>query len=274
MSALSSKEILEKISDSSVPKAKSRIISLFLLGILAGLFIAFGAEASTMASFNLSADSAKFGLSRVAAGCVFPVGLMLVVLCGAELFTGNCLMTVGWLDKKIKLSGIVKNWTIVYLGNFIGAIILALFMNWSGLYESAGGALGAAVVKTAVTKVGFGFGQAVLLGIMCNMLVCLAVWMATGARSVTGKIFSCFFCIFVFIVSGFEHSVANMYFIPAGLIASTNNSFVRMAGIDISNLNAGSFFLNNLIPVTIGNIIGGAVLVGIMYWIIHRKANK
>lgn len=271
MKALTTNEILEKVSDSSIPKAGGSFGKLFILAILAGAYIAFGAQASAMASFNLTSDAATLGLGKLVSACVFPVGLMMVVLCGAELFTGNNLMFVGVLDKKIKLSAMLRNWVIVYIGNFVGALLVAAMINYSGLLESGGGLLGAVTVKTAVSKVGLDFGKAFVLGIMCNWLVCLAVWMATGASTTISKIFAIFFCIGLFVLSGFEHSVANMYFIPAGIIASGNDSFVQLLDLDISGLTAGNFLIKNLLPVTLGNIVGGSIFVGMVYWLTGRK---
>lgn len=271
MKALNSSEILEKVSDSSIGKAKGGFWKLLILAVLAGAYIAFGAEASTMASFNLTSNPETFGVGKLVAAVVFPIGLMMVVLCGAELFTGNCLMFVGVLDKKIRIAEMLRNWIIVYIGNFIGAIIIAAFINYSGLLESGGGLLGAVTVKTAVSKVSLDFGRAFVLGIMCNWLVCLAVWMATGAYSTVSKIFSIFFCIALFIVSGFEHSVANMYFIPAGMMAAGNDAFVQLLGTDISALTIGNLFIKNLLPVTLGNIVGGSIFVGMTYWLANKK---
>ena len=271
MKALTSSEILEKVSDSSIPKANSSVLKLFLLAVLAGAYIAFGGEASAMASFNLTANPETLGLGKLVAGTVFPVGLMLVVLGGAELFTGNNLMLVGVLDKKIKFSGLVKNWVVVYIGNFAGALLIAAMINYSGLLESGGGLLGAVTVKTAVSKVGLDFGKAFVLGILCNWMVCMAVWVATGAQATVSKIFGIFFCICLFVLSGFEHCIANMYFIPAGMMAAGNDAFVQLLDLDISGLTVGNLLIKNLLPVTLGNIVGGGLFVGVMYWGIHRK---
>lgn len=271
MKAATSKEILDIISDSTVIKSNSETRKLLLLAILAGAYIAFGGFASTMASYNLIANPDTFGLGKLVAGCVFPVGLMMVVLCGGELFTGNSLMITGIADKKIKWGGMFRNWAVVYIGNFIGAMIIVLFVNYADCFDVSGGLLGAITVKTAVAKVNLDFGKALVLGIMCNWLVCLAVWMATGAQETVSKIFAIFFIILPFVVGGFEHSVANMYFIPAGMIAATNDAYVQLLDLDVSGLNIGAFLLNNLLPVTIGNIIGGSGFVGMMYWLIHRQ---
>ena len=271
MKSLTSGEILEKVSDSSIQKANSSAWKLFILAVLAGAFIAFGANGSMTVSFGLVSDPATFGIGKLMSAVVFPVGLMMVVLCGAELFTGNNLMIIGLLDGKIKVSGMLRNWIIVYIGNMAGSVLIALLINYSGLLESGGGMLGAVVVKTAASKAGLSFGKAFVLGIMCNWLVCLAVWMATGAETTIGKIFSRLFCIGLFVLSGFEHSVANMYFIPAGIMASGNSTFVELLGTDISGLTAANFLVRNLLPVTLGNIVGGCGFVGIVYWVCHRK---
>ena len=271
MNALTTKEILEKVSASGDFKATAPVWKLFLLAILAGAYIAFGAYASTMASFNLVSDPATFGLGKMASAAVFPVGLMMVVLCGAELFTGNCLMVTGLFDKRFGVSRLLRNWVIVYAGNLVGSLLVAALINYTGLLGSGDGLLGAITIKTAIGKCGLDFGKAFVLGIFCNWLVCLAIWMATGAQVAIGKIFAIWFCIGLFIVAGFEHSVANMYFIPAGLVASGNEAYVQMLDLDISGLTFGSFLIRNLLPVTLGNIVGGSGFVGILYWVANRK---
>ena len=270
MAALTPKEIMLKQSDGSVAKAEGGIWKLFVLGILAGAFIAFGAQASLMGSFNLTSNPETFGVGKVVMGAIFPVGLMMVVMCGAELFTGNCLMIIGVMDKKIRVAQMIRNWIIVYIGNFVGSMAVVCGMAVSGLWNSGGGLLGAMTVKTAVGKCSLDFGSAVVLGIFCNVLVGLAVWMATGSGETIGKIFAIWFCIGLFIVSGFEHSVANMYFIPAGIIASGNDAFVQLLDLDTSVLTVGNFLIRNLLPVTIGNIIGGSLFVGVTYWGCYR----
>ena len=273
MSSLSSKEILEKVSDSAVPKATMSAGKLLLLGILSGVYIAFGAGGSAMASFNLVADPATLGVGKFLGAAVFPVGLMMVILCGAELLTGNCLMIVGVLDKKAKLIQMFRNWGIVYAGNFIGSLIMVFLMSQTGLWDTGGGLLGAVVVKTAADKVSLSFGSAFVRGILCNWLVCLAVYMATGAQEVISKIFSIWFVIMMFVLSGFEHSVANMYFIPAGIVANSTGEYGQILGVDASGLTASSFIIDNLLPVTLGNIVGGCIFVGMAYWLAHRKLN-
>lgn len=271
LSALTTGEILEKVSDSGIAKAEGKTLRLLIWALLAGAYIAFGAQASQMVSFNLLADPDSLGVGRLVSAAVFPVGLMMVVLCGAELFTGNCLMIIGVLDRKIRISGMLRNWVLVYLGNFLGALLVVALMKNTGLWETGSGLLGASVIKTAQAKVQLSFGQAFVRGILCNWLVCLAVWMSTGARETVSKIFAIWFCIGLFVISGFEHSIANMYFIPAGIAAAADSGLAQLAGCDVSVLTVGNFLIKNLLPVTLGNILGGGLFVGMVYWFTGRK---
>lgn len=271
LSALTTGEILEKVSDSGIAKAEGKTLRLLIWALLAGAYIAFGAQASQMVSFNLLADPVSLGVGRLVSAAVFPVGLMMVVLCGAELFTGNCLMIIGVLDRKIRISGMLRNWVLVYLGNFLGALLVVALMKSTGLWETGSGLLGASVIKTAQAKVQLSFGQAFVRGILCNWLVCLAVWMSTGARETVSKIFAIWFCIGLFVISGFEHSIANMYFIPAGIAAAADSGLAQLAGCDVSVLTVGNFLVKNLLPVTLGNILGGGLFVGMVYWFTGRK---
>lgn len=271
LSALTTGEILEKVSDSGIAKAEGKTLRLLIWALLAGAYIAFGAQASQMVSFNLLADPDSLGVGRLVSAAVFPVGLMMVVLCGAELFTGNCLMIIGVLDRKIRISGMLRNWVLVYLGNFLGALLVVALMKSTGLWETGSGLLGASVIKTAQAKVQLSFGQAFVRGILCNWLVCLAVWMSTGARETVSKIFAIWFCIGLFVISGFEHSVANMYFIPAGIAAAADSGLAQLVGCDVSVLTVGNFLIKNLLPVTLGNILGGGLFVGMVYWFTGRK---
>ncbi len=271
LSALTTGEILEKVSDSGIAKAEGKTLRLLIWALLAGAYIAFGAQASQMVSFNLLADPDSLGVGRLVSAAVFPVGLMMVVLCGAELFTGNCLMIIGVLDRKIRISGMLRNWILVYLGNFLGALLVVALMKSTGLWETGSDLLGASVIKTAQAKVQLSFGQAFVRGILCNWLVCLAVWMSTGARETVSKIFAIWFCIGLFVISGFEHSIANMYFIPAGIAAAADSGLAQLAGCDVSVLTVGNFLIKNLLPVTLGNILGGGLFVGMVYWFTGRK---
>ncbi len=273
-------EICDTTVQAGVRKVKLPVVSMFLLGVLAGVYIAFASEGSNMAAFNLLAKPETFGLGKALAGAIFGTGLMLVVVAGAELFTGNTMIIAAVLDKKVTMSAMLKNWGVVYLGNFVGSVLIAFMMVQSGLLSSGANHLGGITIKIAVYKVGLTFTQAFVLGIMCNWLVCLAVWMASGARDVTGKLLAIFFPIWLFITSGFEHSVANMYYIPAGIIAKGTPAWADAAmalGVTpekLAHLNWGSFAVNNLLPVTLGNIVGGGVFVAALYWYVYIKNGK
>lgn len=268
-------EITDYTIKMAIDKVDGSFQKLILLSFLAGAFIAFAAEGSNMAAFNLFADPTTYGLGKALAGVVFGTGLMLVVLAGGELFTGNTLILAAVCEKKVQVSKMLRNWTIVYIGNLLGSLFIAYMMVNSGLFSSGADMLGAVTLKIAVYKVNLGFMEALYLGIMCNWLVCLAVWISYGAETMAGKILAIFFPIWLFITSGFEHSVANMYYIPAGLMVKTNPAFVELSHLSkesIDTLSWSSFFINNLIPVTIGNIIGGGLLVGMAYWFTYKKA--
>lgn len=278
---LSPSEIAETTVQIGIKKTKNTNLNLFLLGILAGAFIAFASEGSTMAAFNLFAKADTYGLGKALAGAIFGTGLMLVVIAGGELFTGNVLIFTGVLASKIKLKSMLRNWSLVYLGNLAGSLLIAFMMKESGLFSSGANVLAAVTIKIAAYKVGLTFMQAFYLGIMCNWLVCLAVWMAYGAKDMTGKILAIFFPIWLFITSGFEHSIANMYYIPAGILAKADPVYAKAAmdlGVTadkMAHLNWTTFFINNLIPVTLGNILGGAVFVAGIYWFVYlRKISK
>jgi formate/nitrite transporter len=270
-------EITEVTLQNGVKKAHMPAIAQLMLGFLAGAFIAFAAEGSNMAAFNLFAEPTTYGLGKALAGSIFGTGLMLVVIAGGELFTGNTMLLGALFEKKISLSQMLKNWTLVYTGNFLGSIFIAYMMVQSGLFNSGDNVLGAMTIKIAAYKTGLGFSAAFFLGIMCNWLVCLAVWMSYGAQDMTGKILAIFFPIWLFITSGFEHSVANMYYIPAGILAKSNDKWVAAAmehGVTaekLAHLNWTSFAVNNLIPVTLGNIVGGGLLVAGVYWFTYMR---
>ena len=266
---LSPKEITEEYVAIGQKKASTPAYKLFILGILAGALIAFASEGSNVAIHTLD----SVGLGKLLAGIIFGTGLMMVVITGAELFTGNTLIVISCIEKKVRWLDMLRNWVIVYLGNFIGALTIVIFIIYSGQLDFSGGLLGGFTIKTAVYKTGLTFSQALLMGIMCNWLVCLAVWMAAAAKDIAGKVLAIFFPIMLFITSGFEHSIANMYYIPAGIIAKMNPVWVEQAealgvtAAKLAHLNWESFIVNNLIPVTLGNIIGGSLLVGVFYWL-------
>ena len=250
---------------------------MILLGIFAGMFIAGGASASSLAMHAIS----NVGLARLVAGTIFPVGLMMIVLVGGELFTGDCLMIMGCVHGKFSVSKMVKVLIVVYLSNLVGSLIFAGLVYASSQYNYTNGMLGAFTIKVALGKVNLSFGAAVASGILCNIFVCMAVLMATAARDISGKIWGIFFPILTFIVSGYEHCVANMYYIPAGIFAKASSTYASLAmesygytTLQLDSLNWANFVVKNLIPVTIGNILGGMVFVGLPLYLIHRQKLK
>jgi formate transporter len=264
-------EMREKAIQSGVSKSKAPLLSLILLSILAGIYIALGAIFSSIIALGMP-GTWPYGLMKSLQGLAFSLGLILVIIGGAELFTGNNLMVMAWLDRKIGIGAVLKNWGLVYVGNFVGSILIAFLVIMSKEYLVNDGALGKSIVNLAVLKVSYPFLKAFTLGALCNLLVCLAVWLTYSGRSTMDKIMAIVFPISAFIAAGFEHSVANMYIIPAGLLLSKfDPSFVTKAVIDTSTLTWSTFFLNNLFPVTLGNIIGGAFFVGFLYFFAYKK---
>jgi len=239
------------------PRSRTVILSL-----LAGFYIAFGAELATVVTQDAAAHLGT-GVSRLLGGSVFSLGLMLVVICGAELFTGNSLLVKAGLQRTITWGKVAENWTVVILGNLVGSLFFAWLMTETGLWRN--GQVGAHAVGIAAAKCQLDFWAAFVRGILCNWLVCLAVFMATAARDITGKMLACYAPIMAFVASGFEHSVANMYFIPAGLFID------RALGTQTAGLTWGNFLVSNLVPVTLGNIVGGVVFVAFAYWFVHLK---
>jgi formate/nitrite transporter len=276
-----------KAEDIGVKKANLAPMNMFVLGILAGAFIGIGAIfATTVAAGGMSVTDAAgaaafktglpYGVTRLLVGLVFTVGLILVVVGGAELFTGNTLITMAYASKKVSLAQLLRNWTIVYIGNFVGSIATAYIVFLGKQYTFGSGAIGLAALNIANSKVDFTFVQAVALGIMCNALVCMAVWLCYSARTTTDKILAIIPPISCFVAAGFEHSIANMYFIPIGLFVKYfgDAKFFETIGktaADFPKLTWGNFFLVNLLPVTIGNIIGGAIMVGLIYWFVYLR---
>jgi len=270
-------EMAVKAEEIGVKKANMDPTKMFVLGVLAGAFIALGAVfANTVAA---GAGAQPYGFVRLLAGLVFSLGLILVVVGGAELFTGNNLIVMAWASRKISTALLLRNWVIVYFGNFVGASATAVLVYLSGQYTFGNSAVGAAALGTANAKVGLGLGQAVVLGILCNGLVCLAVWLAYSGRSTADKILAIVPPIAAFVAAGFEHSVANMYFIPVGLFikAGASKPFwsaIGKSASDYPELTWNSFVFCNLLPVTLGNIIGGTLLVGAVYWFVYLRNAK
>lgn len=270
-------EMAKKAENAGVAKANLGIFRMFALAVLAGAFIAMGAVFATIATTG-AAGVLPFGVVRLLAGLAFCLGLILVVGAGAELFTGNNLIVMAWADHKISTAMLLRNWGIVYVGNFVGSLATAVGMFLSQQYAFNNGAVGLNALNTANAKVQLDFVPAIMLGIFCNALVCLAVWLCIGARTAADKILAIIFPITAFVAAGFEHSVANMYFIPVGLLikAGAPAEFwanVGKTAVDYPDLTWDNFFMVNLLPVTIGNIIGGALMVGLVYWFIYLRPN-
>lgn len=249
-------EIAALVEEIGVSKAKLPVLQTTTLGLVAGGFIAFGAMFFTLV---MTGNDLGFGPGRLLGGIAFSLGLILVVIAGAELFTGNNLIVMALIDGKITVVQLLRNWTLVYIANFVGAVGSALLMHWSGALAIGGGAIAETAIAIATAKVGLGFTEAFIRGILCNTLVCLAVWLCFAAHTVSGKILAIIFPISAFVALGFEHSVANMYFIPLAMLAGAE-------GVTITG------FLANLVPVTLGNIVGGSGFVGIIYWIIYLRS--
>ena len=256
-------------------KANLSISRMLLLGILAGAFIGFGSELATMTTYDMP-KYLGVGFTKLIFGSVFSVGLMLVIIAGAELFTGNNLILIKVLNRDGDLGKMFKSWFWVYIANFAGSLLLVWIMYASGLWKTGDFAVGAKALAIANGKVNLGWWEAFTRGIGCNWLVCLAVWMAVASKDIIGKIFGIYFPIMAFVASGFEHCVANMYFIPMGLLLKGNATVVATAGLagKLSNLTLQGFFVNNLIPVTLGNIIGGSLCVATVYWLAYLKKSE
>lgn len=259
-------------------KVKCPFSKLFLKAVLAGAMIAFGASAGNVASHAIS----NVGLARLASAVVFPVGLMMIVLTGGELFTGDCLMAMSCFTKKQSLLSVIRVLAVVFAGNMLGASLLAYGAFLSGQFNYSAGLLGAYSIKVALGKVNLSFSAALVSGILCNILVCAAIVMAGAAKDVTGKLVAIFFVIMLFVTEGFEHCVANMYYITAGLIASHQPAYAGIAAGQLGltaeklqALNLKSYLIGNLIPVTLGNIIGGAICLGLpLVYLNLGKGNK
>jgi len=256
-----------------VGKTTSPWLSVLVLGVLAGAYIAFGAMLSSAVTFDLASRMGA-GFTRLVSGAVFSLGLMLVVIAGAELFTGNNLMVSSAMAGSIGFGRMLQRWGLVYAANFIGSVMLALLFVYSGLWKTSNGALGAYAVAVAAAKVNLPFTEALLRGIGCNWLVCLAVWMALASRQTIGKIFAVFFPITGFVALGLEHSVANMYFIPAGILLKSLAGLPVAEGAGPAALGWSAFLVNNLLPVTVGNILGGGLFVGMGYWGAYLRGVK
>ena len=244
---------------------------LLALAVLAGAFIAMGAVFATTVTAGTS--ELAFGVTRLLAGLTFSLGLILVVVAGAELFTGNNLVVMAWAGRRVTSARLLSSWLLVYLGNFAGALATAGLVFAAREYELGGGAVGEQALAIGVAKTSLGFGQAVALGALCNALVCLAVWLTYSGRTVADKILAVVPPIAAFVAAGFEHSVANMYFIPFALFVKSNDEALATAGetVDTSGLTWEAFLLDNLVPVTLGNIVGGTLMVAAVYWFVYLR---
>ena len=268
--ALPPREIARKAEEVGCVKAGMSAANTFALAVLAGAFIAMGAIFAT--TVTAGGSSLPYGVSRLLGGLAFSLGLILVVVAGAELFTGNNLIVMAWAGRKVSTARVLRNWAIVYVGNFAGAIATAGILFVGKQYTFGKGAVGEQALSVATAKTGLGFVQAIALAAFCNALVCLAVWLSYSARSVADKILAIVPPIAAFVAAGFEHSVANMFFIPMGLFVKSDAAFTAQHPVvGVGHLTWARFFYANLLPVTIGNVIGGALMVGAIYWFIYLR---
>lgn len=273
-------QIAQKAEATGVAKGNLPAGQELLLSVLAGTFIALGAVFCTVVVTGNGLDGAiklPYGVMKMLGGLVFSLGLILVVVAGAELFTGNNLMVMAVASRKLPVSRLLRNWVVVYIGNFVGSVAAACVMFLTAQYTFADGALGVKAMDIANAKCGLDFIPALTRGVYCNALVCLAVWLCYSCRTTTDKIIAIIFPITAFVAAGFEHCVANMYFIPMGLFVRGDATFWAAKGVDLAqyaDLSWRNFFVANLLPVTIGNIFGGSVFVGVLYWLVYGRVSK
>ncbi len=274
---LTPSEIVDYTEETGIKKAGMPILRTLLLAFLAGVFIALASVGSNIISHNIE----NIGVAKYLAGLIFPTGLILVVIAGAELFTGNNLISIAALSGKVKWSKYFWNLIMVWLGNLVGSVFIALLIYLSGQLNYTDGLLGAYTIKVAALKTSLSFTEAFASGILCNLLVCLAVWMSYSTKDIAGKALVIFFPIWLFIASGYEHSVANMYYLSAGLLAKINPDLVLKTGESLSlsaenlnNLTIINAFNDNLVPVTLGNLVGGALFIGAWYWWAYKKVSR
>lgn len=263
-------EIARMVETRGVTKANASFLNTLALGVLAGAFIALGGLFATVIGTH---SGLGFGPTRLLMGLGFSLGLILVVVAGAELFTGNNLVAMSWVSRRISLARLLRNWGIVYVGNFVGALSIVVMVYFADWWTQDGHGVGATALSIANGKASLPFSVAFVRGILANALVCLAVWLAISGRSVVDKVFAIIFPIAAFVAAGFEHSIANMYFIPLGILLSDNQPVLQAAGLaaaDVSRLTV-PWFLHNLVAATLGNIIGGGLLVGLVYWFIYLR---
>jgi formate transporter len=267
-------ETAARAEDVGVRKAAMGAGPMFMLAVLAGAFIAIAAAFSTTVSAGVP-DGFPYGIVRILAGLAFSLGLILVVLGGAELFTGNNLLSVAWASRRISSAAVMRNWVIVYAGNLVGSIATAVLVVAAGQYQFGAGEVGETALATAAAKVEYDLLQAFVLGVLCNGLVCLAIWLTYTARTTVDKVVVIVPPIAAFVAMGFEHSVANMYFIPVAMLIRAVApqpfwSAIDATAEDYAMLDWGGL-VGNLVPVTLGNIVGGTVLVGAIYWLVYLR---
>jgi len=266
-------ECAKRCETVGVTKGNLNTLSTIILGIMAGLFIGLGAMLATVVTTNTGLG---FGLTKLLGGLVFCLGLILVVVAGAELFTGNNLIVMSWLSGKTRLASLLRNWGLVYVANLAGSLLLVVIMFSTMQWSLSSHGVGVTALNVANAKVNLSFASAFSRGILCNMLVCLAVWLCFSARTVPGKILAILFPITAFVAAGFEHSIANMYFIPMGILMSHQSSVLTAAGLTSANVAHLDVMgmIGNLIPVTLGNIVGGVIMVGGVYWLSYLRQER
>ncbi len=267
-------ELIALANTAGEKKAKYTFAKLLALGYMAGIYIAFGAIFFT----TVTSYGGNPGAVKLMGGLVFSLGLVLVVLAGAELFTGNNLMVVALLNKRISFKDLLRNWSIVYLGNFLGSLLIVVMMFLTKQYLQEDSIIGSRIINIASSKVSMDFTTVFVKAILCNILVCLAVWLTMVAKTISGKVLGIIFPISAFVSIGYEHSVANMYFVPIGILIKkyapiTFWNDLNTTSASFAHLNTNTFLMNNLLPVTLGNIIGGVFFVGATYWFIHKEEN-
>lgn len=269
MNLLPPKECAANCAAAGAAKTRLPAGRMLLLAVLAGFFIAMGGAATGTAAHSIG----NVGLARMVCGLLFPFGLAMVVLTGAELFTGNTLIVISVLDGKAKIGGMLRNWGIVYLGNAAGAVLTAAGCVAGGMLDYSGGQLAVYTMRLAAAKCAMPFGKAVVLGVLCNILVTTGVLLALSAKDLPGRMLGAYLPVAFFVICGFEHCIANLYYVPAGLFARLVPEYAALAaaaGVDLSALRWGSFLLGNLLPVTLGNLLGG-VGMGALYWYCHGR---
>lgn len=265
--AYSPLQVAQRVETVGIKKAQMPTLQLLVLGVMAGAFIAFGGMFYTLV---ITGGGMPLGVTRLLGGIAFSLGLILVVVGGAELFTGNNLIAMAWAHRKVSSAALLRNWTLVYVGNLVGSLGTAVLVYLSGTLAMGDSAVAETAIGIAIGKTSLPFMQAFVRGILCNVLVCLAVWMCFSARSVTAKVLAIIFPISAFVALGFEHCVANMYLIPIGMLEVWFGDTAIPTGLDASTLTIAGM-LGNLVPVTLGNIVGGTLLVALVYYLIYIR---